>query len=83
MAQASPRSGHREGDLSALFLYLVDAPGLHLGELSVVGAVLLGVFVVLLGTAMATALFHRDRSRQLIALEIFRDLLSLFSGRSR
>ena len=58
--------------MSALFLYLEDAPGPQLGGLSVVGAALLGVFVVFLGTAMATALFHRDRAHQLIALETFR-----------
>jgi hypothetical protein len=53
------------------------------GELAAFGAGLLGVLVVYLGAAMATALFHRDRSRQLIALEIFRELLSVLSRRPR
>jgi hypothetical protein len=52
-------------------------------ELATFGAGLLGVLVVYLGTAMATALFHHDRSRQLIALEIFRELLSVLSRRPR
>jgi hypothetical protein len=56
---------------------------LNAAELAVFGAVLLGVFIIYLGTAMATALFHRDRARRLLALEIFRDLLDVISRRSR
>jgi hypothetical protein len=56
---------------------------LNAAELAVFGAVVLGVFIVYLGTAMATALFHRDRARRLLALEIFRDLLDVISRRSR
>jgi hypothetical protein len=56
---------------------------LNAAALAVFGGVVLGVFIVYLGTAMATALFHRDRARRLIALEIFRDLLDIISRRSR
>ena len=64
-----------------LFRSLPDS--INAGGLAASGAGLLSVFVFYLGTAMATALFHRDRSRRLIALEIFRDLLGLFGRRPR
>jgi hypothetical protein len=53
------------------------------GDLALFGAGLLGVLIVYLGVAMATALLHRDRSRRLMALAIFRDLLGVFSRRQR
>jgi hypothetical protein len=54
-----------------------------LGEAALFAAGLLAVLLLYLGLAMAIALFHRDRSRQLMALEIFRDLLGVFGRRQR
>jgi hypothetical protein len=80
---ASARYVLREDDVSPLFRYLLDSPGPVLGDLALFGAGLLGVLLVYLGVAMAAALFHRDRSRRLMALAIFRDLLGVFSRRQR
>jgi hypothetical protein len=78
-----PRYVLREDDVSPLFRYLLDSPGPMPGDLALFGAGLLGVLIVYLGVAMATALLHRDRSRRLMALAIFRDLLGVFSRRQR
>jgi hypothetical protein len=75
------RSGPQEDDVSSLFRTWLGS--LNAEDVAVFGAGLLGVLVVYLGMAMSTALFHHDRSRRLIALEIFRDLLSVLSRRPR
>jgi hypothetical protein len=72
-----------EADVSLLLRSVLDSSGPAVGRLVIFGAVLLGVLVIYLGVAMTTALFHRDRAHRVVALEIFRDLLALFTRGSR
>jgi hypothetical protein len=69
--------------VSVLSRTVLDCSGPAVGRLAVFGAALLGVLVIYLGVAMTAALFHRDRARRAIALEIFRDLLTLFKRSPR
>jgi hypothetical protein len=72
-----------EAGVSFLLRSVLDSSRPMIGGLAVFGAAVLGVFVTYLGVAMTIALFHRDRARRAVALEIFRDLLALFTRSSR
>jgi purine-cytosine permease-like protein len=69
--------------VSALLRSVLDSSGSTAVRFAVFGAALLGVLVIYLGVAMATALFHRDRAHRAVAHEIFRDLLALLVRRPR
>ncbi|MER7674679.1 hypothetical protein ABTY61_40335 [Kitasatospora sp. NPDC096128] len=66
--------------MSDLFLRALEAAG---SWGAVFAAVVMGVFLVFIGTAMAIALFHRDPIRAERAREIFKDLLGLFRRGNR